>query len=81
MYVIKTWHSYKENLRHSNKNGEIWMESKANGRENGEKMATFNVMVPTKPALTVTGSLREFSASAFNFKSLRTTSPAHNCIL
>lgn len=32
-------------------------------------------MVPTNPALTVTGSLSEFSASAFNFKSLRTTSP------
>lgn len=32
-------------------------------------------MVPTNPALTVTGSLSEFSASAFSFKSLRTTSP------
>lgn len=38
--------------------------------------ATFNVMVPTKPALTVTGSFSAFSASAFSFKSLRTTSPA-----
>jgi hypothetical protein len=37
--------------------------------------ATFNVMVPTKPAFTVTGSFSEFRASAFNFKSLRTTSP------
>ena len=37
---------------------------------------TFNVIVPTKPALTVTGSFSAFSASAFNFKSLRTTSPA-----
>ena len=32
-------------------------------------------MVPTKPDLTATGSLSEFKASAFNFKSLRTTSP------
>jgi hypothetical protein len=39
-------------------------------------LATFNVIVPTKPALTVTGSFSEFSASAFKFKSLRTTSPA-----
>lgn len=39
-------------------------------------IATFNVMVPTKPALTVTGSFSAFSASAFSFKSLRTTSPA-----
>ena len=39
-------------------------------------IVTFNVMEPTKPALTVTGSFRAFSASAFNFKSLRTTSPA-----
>lgn len=38
--------------------------------------ATFSVMVPIKPALTVTGSFSAFSASAFNFKSLRTTSPA-----
>lgn len=36
---------------------------------------TFNVIVPMKPAFTVTGSLSEFSASAFNFKSLSTTSP------
>ena len=32
-------------------------------------------MVPTKPDLTATGSFSEFKASAFNFKSLRTTSP------
>lgn len=38
-------------------------------------IVTFRVMVPTKPALTVTGRFKEFSASAFNFKSLRTTSP------
>lgn len=36
---------------------------------------TFNVIVPMNPALTMTGSFSEFNASAFNFKSLRTTSP------
>lgn len=36
---------------------------------------TFKVTVPTKPAFTVTGSFSEFNASAFNRKSLRTTSP------
>lgn len=36
---------------------------------------TLNVIVPTNPALTITGSLKEFNASAFSFKSLRTTSP------
>ena len=41
-------------------------------------LSTFNVIVPTKPALTVTGSLSELSASVFNFKSLRTTSPTSN---
>lgn len=40
-----------------------------------KKIATFKVMVPTKPDLTATGSFSEFRASAFNFKSLRTTSP------
>lgn len=36
---------------------------------------TFKVMVPMKPAFTMTGSFREFNASAFNRNSLRTTSP------
>lgn len=39
---------------------------------------TFKVIVPRKPALTVTGSFNAFNASAFNFKSLRTTSPGKN---
>lgn len=34
-------------------------------------------MVPIKPAFTVTGSFSEFRASAFNFKSFRTTSPVN----
>ena len=38
--------------------------------------ATFSVMEPTKPVFTATGSFSAFSASAFNFRSLRTTSPA-----
>lgn len=40
-------------------------------------VATFNVMVPIKPAFTVTGSFSALRASAFNFKSLRTTSPVN----
>lgn len=43
--------------------------------------STFNVIVPTKPALTVTGSFNKFSASAFSFKSLRTTSPTRKGIV
>uniref|UniRef100_A0A0A9CML7 Uncharacterized protein n=1 Tax=Arundo donax TaxID=35708 RepID=A0A0A9CML7_ARUDO len=38
-------------------------------------------MVPIKPAFTVTGSRREFSASALSFKSSRTTSPFQTLIL
>lgn len=47
-------------------------------RSTKERNITFKVIVPRKPALTVTGSFNAFNASAFNFKSLRTTSPREN---
>lgn len=52
-----------------------WSGVKTSKFHQGKKIATFKVMVPTKPDLTATGSFSEFRASAFNFKSLRTTSP------
>lgn len=44
-------------------------------KSNKKPKLTFKVIVPRKPALTVTGSFNAFSASDFSFKSLRTTSP------
>lgn len=58
-------------------NNRIWHKAiiLTNRQSMNPKKSTFKVMLPIKPARTMTGSFKEFSASAFKFKSFNTTSP------